>query len=162
MPKTIHAIYNSIIGVLVVALGLSLSPMPAEASEEEALPRSFVAPFLASGPGTRVASVRLGEGLFQELSKHTDLIVLISADEPPATGPNDFIGWIENQKVSWILLGSVSGSEDNLQVSVQLFHGKFSERIWMSDLVTNIYDLECIYEEIAGDVLSLTSRRATQ
>lgn len=155
MHKKYHTVYLTIIGVLVVTLGWSLIFRQYDSPDVEPLPKIVIFPFY----GPNIASIRLTNGVIHELERSPAVKVEPPLDLPPpdvgAVGLRDFFG---DYKDSLVLFGMVSGPDESLRVSVVVFDTRPNGRIWTDQFVANIYDLDYLPEEIAGQVVSFASR----
>ena len=151
MRKSYHTVYLTIIGLLVVTLVWALILRPSNSPQVDRLARVVVIPIQ---PATSIASIRLIDGLIEELEGSAAVMVEL----PPDAGAVNFPGFVGDLEDTLVLHVRVSGSDENLRISVILFDYRLNGSIWSDDFVTNIYDLTYLSEEIAGQVVSIASR----
>ncbi len=159
MDKKYHTVYLTIIAVLVVTLGWSFIFRQYDSPDVEPLPKIVIVPFF----GPTNASIRLTNGVFHELEgspavKVEPRLNLRQPDFGNVNIPILIPALFVEHEDSLLLLGTVSGSDENLQISVQVWDNRPNGEIWTDQIVANIYDLDYIAEEIAGQVLSIASR----
>ncbi len=158
MGKKYHTVCLTIIGVLVVTLGWSLIFRQYDSPDVEPLPKIVIVPFF----GPTNASIRLTNGVLHELEGSPAVKVvepLLNLRQHDFGNVNFPIPdlFVEDDD-SLLLLGTVSGSDENLQISVQVWDNRPNGEIWTDQIVANIYDLDYVSEEIAGQVLSMARR----
>ena len=159
MHKKYHTVYLTVIGVLVVALGWSLIFRQYESPDVEPLPKVVIFPFF----GAHVASIRLTDGVIHELEGSPAVKVELPSDFTPPdvwaeVGALNFRHFFGDHKDSLVLSGTVSGTDENLRVTIIVFDNRPNGQIWSDQFIANIYDLDYLPEEIAGQVVSIASR----